>query len=482
MRKNTKKIILRIENRRFEKRLRRKEKRRDKRRLEHRLDLIVKKELGNDFSYINILKAWLPKNVKFLAFNNKSEFCVDDSIKSIKEVDYLSYMRGRAFQKPRTIKVPSDFSLISNPKETYSFFGALMQTLILQSCSKLTIDYEKCFSIELSTQVILDIIIGEFFIFYQKCNRHPVTASNLSSIGGKNITNPEVKKLLFSVGSPAIHLKQRINIPGVIPYYLCMHDGETGTALENSERKDIDTTTLADYVLNSLKAMNKSLTPDKLNSLCTVIGEILINAEEHSTTKCRFSIGYFSPQSAMDRQCGIFRLAILNFGETMYEKFKSPVCPNKNIVAKMKGMSSLYTQRKFFLPGQLEEETLWTLYALQEGVTSIDPQKYSKRGNGSIQFIDSFFNIKGPAGERDDISKMVIISGNTGITFNGKYRITESIHGGEKYKYMTFNKSGNIFDKPDKKYVRRIEKYFPGTLISAEILLNEGDLSDERGE
>lgn len=118
---------------------------------------------------------------------------------------------------------------------------------------------------------------------------------------------------------------------------------------------------------------------------------------------------------------------------------------------------------------------MWTLYALQEGVTSISTKRY-KRGNGSIRFIDSFFNIKGSQSV-DNISKMSILSGKTRIIFDGKYEITTKTNdAGNVFKVMTFNKSGNIEDKPDSNYVYSVDDYFPGTMISAKILLNEDDI------
>lgn len=206
--------------------------------------------------------------------------------------------------------------------------------------------------------------------------------------------------------------------------------------------------------------------------MCTVIGEILINAEEHSTTKCRFSIGYFQELNNNGKHCGVFKLAILNFGKTIYETFSDPGCPNKEVVEKMKALSENYTKKGFFTFRKLEEETLWTLYALQEGVTSIANKK---RGNGSIQFIESFFNMKEDKENCDKVSRMSILSGSTCITFNGEYKITEKEIDGDKFKFMTFNKSGNIEEKPDENFVKCVDNYFPGTIISAEILFNEGD-------
>ena len=118
---------------------------------------------------------------------------------------------------------------------------------------------------------------------------------------------------------------------------------------------------------------------------------------------------------------------------------------------------------------EFEEETLWTLYSLQDGVTSVSPEKYKNRGNGSLRFIESFYNLRGCSASK--LSKMTLQSGRANIVFDGKYPVTESFVKGEKYRVLTFNNSGNIEDKPDNKYVRCSEYFFPGTFIHAYIYL-----------
>ena len=71
---------------------------------------------------------------------------------------------------------------------------------------------------------------------------------------------------------------------------------------------------------------------------------------------------------------------------------------------------------------------------------------------------------------------MTILSGRTQIVFDGKYCITPKINSNnEVFRVMTFNESGDIEDQPDNKCVFQTENYFPGTLISARILLNDDD-------
>ena len=153
----------------------------------------------------------------------------------------------------------------------------------------------------------------------------------------------------------------------------------------------------------------------------------------------------------------------------IYEKFKDENCPNPIISDKMKELSKQYTHKGFLKKKEFEEETLWTLYSLQDGVTSVSPEKYKNRGNGSLRFIESFYNLKGCNASK--LSKMTLQSGKANIVFDGKYPVTESMVKGEKYRVLTFNSSGNIEDKPDNKYVKCSEFFFPGTFIHAYIYL-----------
>ena len=239
--------------------------------------------------------------------------------------------------------------------------------------------------------------------------------------------------------------------------------------IRQAEMKDIDTTTLSDYVDTCLSKMGRNLEDEQIDDLCTVIGEILINAEEHSSTKCRYSIGYFEEQEIDGEKVGVFQLVIMNLGMSIYEKFKDENCPNPIISDKMKELSKQYTHKGFLKKKEFEEETLWTLYSLQDGVTSVSPEKYKNRGNGSLRFIESFYNLKGCNASK--LSKMTLQSGKANIVFDGKYPVTESMVKGEKYRVLTFNSSGNIEDKPDNKYVKCSEFFFPGTFIHAYIYL-----------
>lgn len=427
----------------------------------------LEREFGGALTYTNILQTWLPTNLSYLINCKYSDFYVN-----VRDIKIEKHKTSPVFV------VPKIFSIIDNPKESFGFIRKVMINLLCEKSKILKLDYSKCEQLSIGAQVLLDIILNDAIQFYRKCFRHK-SIERIVEItkDGYELANPEKtalnnRKILSSVGSLAIHGKMS-KFSDVVSYPLCIHSREGNyDKIKASERKDIDTTTLADYVIQSLAKVNKKLSPEKLDSLCTIIGEILINAEEHSTTKHRFSIGYFQDSVKNGKHFGMFRLVIMNFGKTIYEKFKDPDCPNKDVVKKMKKLSENYTKKGLFNWNSFDEETLWTLYALQEGVTSVSDKK---RGNGSIQFIDNFFNIKGVSDNLEEKSRMVILSGNTSITFDGTYRINDKKLGGEKFKVMTFNQSGNIEDKPDEKFVKHTENYFPGTMISARIYFNEDD-------
>jgi hypothetical protein len=411
-----------------------------------------------------LLQKYLPENLKYITKTEDSPF----NLKSI---------RREKYKTNGTICIPENFSVLDNPDESYPALRQLIAALLLEQNDKVVLDYEKCTNIELSTQVLLDIILMDFVKLQKTCKSINRQKQNLFPlIGHINLVDKKLQKLIYSVGSPVNLGVQQINFPDTVKYKLRVHNNRIDKDVnKRMAQKELDTTEMADYVIECLSKMHKKLEHKKLDDLCTVIGEVLINAEEHSTTQHRFSIGYFKEENESGNHYGLFRLVILNFGKTIYEKFKSDDCPNQDIVMQMNSLSESYTKKSWFKKEEFEEESLWTLYALQEGVTSISRESY-KRGNGSIRFIESFFNIKG-SNEVDDISKMSIVSGRTRIVFNGKYCIsTTTKSNGEQFKVMTFNDSGNIEDKPDSECVRYSKNYFPGTMISAKILLNDDDI------
>lgn len=418
-------------------------------------------------SRTELIEMNVPHNLHYLITNFDSPFC----LKTLRRDYELKSLDG-------VIRIPQVFSLCDNTNETIYVIKKIIYAFFVEIPRTIVFDYEDCVRIDIEAQALLDVILMEYKVFLNKCSSltsQKAVGEFPISFGGKNLSNESLKKMMFSVGSPAnLGIRQK-DYPDIIKYPMCSHKAITeNDRKELKARKELDTSLAIDYVIECLKKMGKKLTPKKRSDLCTVIGEILINAEEHSTLHHRFSMGYFHETYEGEKHTGLFHLVILNFGASIYEKFsRNEDCPSE-IVNKMRALSDKYTRRSLFRSGEFEEETLWTLYALQQGVTSVPDMQ---RGSGTIQFIRSFFNIKGSL-EVDDVSRMVLLSGKTKILFDGSYMVQEKFDGKNKFKVMTFNESGNIEDLPNPKFVKTIDTFFPGTIISAKILLNEDDVKE----
>lgn len=427
----------------------------------------------NELNTINFIKKKIDKyaaqHIKYILLNEKSDFNLDKLYHDYKfELDYNS-----------SILVPSNFSLVEDPEGSFNFIKQLLYSVILKRFTVIKINYENCKNVDVGAQVFLDIILRGFLDIKYKTKDFKYKVLNFQTIEGEKIYNDNIKKVLFSIGSASILINKTYKFKDIIPYPLCHFQRNTSKSKNSKyteDRKSTDTSKLVDYVINSLNRIGKSLTADKIHNLSVVIGEILINAEEHSTFQQRFSIGYFQEITEQDKHYGIFKLAILNFGQTIYEKFNDEYCKNTEIVRQMKILSNKYKRRNLFSKNIFSESTLWTLYSLQDGVTSTDPNIYSRRGNGSIQFIEKFFSFSENNNNNTyNSSKLVIISGNSRILFDGNYDIIVVNKEGHEFKMMTFNRENDIETIPDSNYVKDDKNYFPGTIISLKIILNDDD-------
>ncbi|MBM6856619.1 hypothetical protein [Caecibacteroides pullorum] len=423
----------------------------------------------NIHSYQEALNTFLPKNLAYLTEEEKSPF-------------YINKLKQKNKKNVGIHIVPKHFSIIENSFESIDFLRSIIESFIFQTYEELWLDYRNCENVDLPTQVFLDSILLDIDEFIKTCKKANVYKFvRLASIGGRNINNQSVIRLLYSVGSPVELINKQVRYNDIIPYKLRRFDEEKLNKNSALVQKEIDTTTLLDYVNSCLSRVKKTLSREASMDLGYVIGETLINAEEHSSLKCRYLIGYFEECNKDGKHFGLLNLVIMNFGQTIYEKFKYPIGDNpinEDCLHKMKIMSDKFRSHSLFKKDKFTEETLWTLYSLQGGVSCI-PREIQQRGNGTIQFINSFFKLKGDENV-DNISKMFLLSGNTRIDFDGTYKLVDDKdENGSPRGVISFNKTGKLTDAPDEKYVRNVPDYFPGTIIFAKLSINDDDLNNE---
>ena len=463
-------VLLRNAQKDFKNRIRRQKMKTYKRAIkweQYRLNRKYRLQAKTIHSFKDTINMFLPLNVRYLLDCKFSPFFVDN-------------LRKYAKNKNGIIRIPRDFSIITNPKESYQTIAQVLACFAYQSSKELRLDYLNCERIDLVTMVFLDAILKDIDTYLDKCERAEVLRYNrLRGMEGYHYFKDEINKMINSVGSPAIITNRRYVFDEVIPFRLLCFDSHTASNEKKLQQKEIDTTNVLEYINKCLSRFHKTLADDAMRNLGYVVGETLINAEEHSSTGYRYMIGYMEDKKIDDsKHSGVFNFVIMNFGQTIYEKFK--LSGNENInqdcLAQMKSLSDKFTKRSLFAKG-FQEETLWTLYTVLQGVTCI-PKK--KRGNGTIQFIESFFKLKGND-DIDDISRMYILSGKAMIEFDGTYRLSDTKdENGVSRGIISFNKSGSLSDKPDSKYVKNVDNYFPGTAIYVRLLLNDNDIVTEQ--
>lgn len=461
---------------RFRRRLKSKKRRHKKRKM-------ALKQIQQDYPYRQVgknvhslsdaIEIFMPSHVSYLIDNPKSPF-------------YKKKLPVSKHKDRITCKVPSHFSILSNPTESYNFLQKVVAIFIYQSCHELCFDYKECQYCDLPTQTLFDSILIDNDKFINSCKRANVSKYlKIHSVSGIHINNTKLQLMINSVGSPVELIKRNIKFKNVIPFKLRHIDANHTTRQRKLNQKEIDTTDLIQYVMDCLGRFQKTLSQKTRQELGCIVGETISNAEEHSSLHNRYLIGFMeecSDKKYKFGHYGVLNLVIMNSGNTIYECFKYPDLNkpfNSDCLQKMESLSDKFNKKSFFHPNAFTEENLWTLYTLQSGV-SIVPKDTRNRGNGTIEFIDSFFKIKGSS-DVDHVSKMSIVSGNTEIDFDGTYPIYRmKDRDGGNISRVTFNKSQTLEDLPDKKYVYHINHYFPGTLIYAQLLIHNNDVTYEK--
>ncbi|MFB3386603.1 hypothetical protein [Flavobacterium sp. LAR06] len=423
---------------------------------------IKKHAIGSDRNYKSYSRSSNWRGVK-----TPKKPVYSEKIKYLLSIPELFSKEKLSTNDNGNLMIPKCFSLIENSKESFDFLKKLLLALHTNKFKKITLDYSTCERIDVDASICMDIILAEFIIYFKSCVRlgfgNEISIKSIEPINFEDKEN--IKKVLFSIGAYRNITGFKVDYPDIIGLPVIVNDHKADNVWSKSE---LDLTNIVEYIKECLGRLNRELTIDAENEFYKVIGEIMSNALEHSSTDFSYAIGFFQETLNDDEHFGIFNFSIFNLGDTIYQTFKNENCLNKTAVSEMNALSENFTNNGLFKRASFEEETLWTLYALQEGITC----KPKKRGNGSIQYIENFFKLKGDM-TKDNISFMTIVSGNTRIIFDGTYQVIKKTKedSNRKYKFITFNESGDINDKPNKKYVNFAPNFFPGTLISARILI-----------
>lgn len=379
--------------------------------------------------------------------------------KDIRNGKLFIYLRDKNFhsnKKPNIsgvfyLKIPEKFSMITNPNETLSFLSEVFNLCLSNFITDIHIDHSNCKEMDLSASTLFDIMLLE-----------------LGKVHGNYIS-------MTGVLPDDVHIRDMLIVSGIIKHlgigYDCSSypDIKCLPLIENGDCGEV-ATKIAYYIDSCLETQGYKLTPDGLNCLAEMVSEVVDNCDIHPGSPDRwYTIGHYFKNNDID--VGECQLTILDFGKTIYESIKE--AKDKNIINSLDKLAKKH-QKKGFFGAKWTEESLYTLYALQEGISRFKSKSEPDRGTGTIRLISNLESIgQTNNGKR---STMTIVSGNTCINFNGKYKLTKNIYKTaqqpEERCTVYFNKRNSPNCPPDQESVEILKQTFPGTIISMKFFID----------
>lgn len=366
-------------------------------------------------------------------------------------------------------RVPEKFSLLENPTEVLRVIAALAAQLQLPRVREIHVDMSQMQSYDLAANGLLDVLVEEITT---KARR----TGHRIKWNGRYPQPPD--------------LRRRVQAMGVIKRLKIFHEypvPEVASKLEtfehrcknyvravrpnDTDEKNRTTQKFVDHVDACLGRIQRELTQPAKSVLAKYIGEIIDNAEEHAGMYDWTIQGYLDTNSA-DWVCEI---CIFNFGKTISHTLDS--LPADHFArAYVQPYLDEHEKRGFFSSGW-ERERLLTLIALQRGVSSKNlGNGVTTRGYGTFELISFFMKMQQECASkgRFDGAIMTLVSGNTRIVFDGKYRLKDG--------RIAFNADNDLHKLPDPQYVSELQGvFFPGTILSIKYPLAQANTSPVLG-
>lgn len=353
--------------------------------------------------------------------------------------------------------IPDVFCFSREPNGTVDFLRNLYGILKNYQVKIVTIDYSKCESLGLCAVLLMNLIMME-------CKKWRTSQGIPIEYKGKTISadilseDAEINSLLYVSGIlKRLGITKRRKKNDTIEYLGLISNGESSKVA----------TSVIEYINRSLSRHGLQLTPKGNNYFGRLLGEIVDNCHQHGgDDSVWYTLGFYNYDGQSNT--GNFRLVILDFGQTIYEGLR------KNSTAAIRRRIEHYVRKsRIRFLTQESEETLYTLFSLQQRASRFASKSDSVRGNGTVVFLDAFQNLFG-----GDIINgkplLSITSGRCSILFDGTYQLKE-VQYGDRYrnKIIAFNKDNDLTREPDQRYVRSIKYGFPGTVISMEMHISD---------
>lgn len=215
-----------------------------------------------------------------------------------------------------------------------------------------------------------------------------------------------------------------------------------------------------------VSAINKQLTDYGKSQIASLIGELLDNAERHSSEDGdgMWSVsGFMFKSGSKEKPTFALSIAILSIGKSISESLNSA---GTAIKTRLDDYTSQH--RKI----GVSAETLRTVVALQDYVTRVERASLEQRGGVGLQDVFEFADELGGSPEASKRPQITVISGQSCIHLRGNYVKGQRTEDAGRPREVWFNAANSPNYTPERTHVYDLTSHFPGTLISMLINLN----------
>lgn len=374
-----------------------------------------------------------------------------------------------------TVTIPADFSFSNEFKEAVDTIRHFIAAVFFNIGKEITLDFSNCKSVDQTALFVLQIIRMEFQEDFQKLDNKLSLFSGALKVNVNHSNIEKVNKLLLVTG---LIPKAELKIDGLMPVTTTgYYKGVKSQKHYAENKKGIIGTRIVAYLNECLARHGYIFNTDGTNYLDGLISEILNNAEDHSPMNTYYvtanMLGELHSNTGNNGVVGELNLSIMNFGDSYYEGFEKTKTENEFVYNQME---QLCAQTNIsWLKAPFTKENLFTLYALQDGMSRLKYEDES-RGTGTMKFINSFFAF----GDYEDAAKkyhpmLNLVTGNTYLLCDNKYKPFEidGVH------FLSLNDENDLSILPNKTHLKSTSRYFPGTLLTAKIYLNNHHLNEK---
>lgn len=402
---------------------------------------------------------------------------IDKKVVSNFKSNIYNYLEDEGFitgsEKNNTkITIPKSFNLCENYGQTVKIIRDIVYSMKHNMGEEIEINFSKCQNVDQSALFLLQITRLELQDDFSDLDKRMKVLSSKIKFKVVQSSNPKVNLHLLLCGYlPGANLKD-----GIVPIdTIGFVKGSKSQKHYFENKKGIIGTRIVNYLNRCLFDNGHSLTATGKNELGNMIGEILNNAEDHSPLNTWYvTANYYqdkdSKGSEKKSQVGVLNLSFLNFGYSIYEGLEQTKDENIEVYSYLD--DAFNTLEK----GSFTKENLFTLYALQDGVSRLKFEDNS-RGTGTMTFINCFYSI-GDYENKDRLisPQLSVLSGKTQLFCTNKYRPQQQSNGDF---LLSLNKENDLTLPPDKKNLHSLRQKFPGTILSVRFCLNNEHMKDK---